>query len=317
MKNGFKASTALLLTVTIAVAVRSEVPCTTPSRRPGFCVDIRRCTNLYNIVTKPNAPPKGIANYISKAACTLPNVERSVCCSLAEVQREDESVVVLPTECGQAVTDRIAFGNVTKVFDYPWMAVLRHKTNEGDLIDQCGGTLIHKRYILTAAHCLRSDKINVVRLGEHDKSSEIDCNIYKNTRGKVIDRECAKKPVDYEIESFVIHENYQRPMKSNDIGLIRLNRDVEMDDHIHPICLPVTPELRSLQLDRYLVTGWGTTENLTGSDVLLSAVVPHVSNAECLKKWQKARARVYDTEMCAGGDSTVDSCRVWCGCAWR
>ncbi|XP_055613018.1 serine protease grass-like [Uranotaenia lowii] len=288
----------------------SEVPCTTPVRKPGFCVDIRRCANIYRIVTDPNPPLIGLANYIRKAACTLPRVERSVCCVPSEIDLKAK-VVALPTKCGQAVTDRIAYGNVTKVFDFPWMAVLKYKTIAGYMTDACGGTLIHKRYVLTAAHCLRTPskiQIHTVRLGEHDKSSEIDCNIYRNPRGMVIQEECAKKPVDYGIESMVVHENYNKPTRSNDIGLIRLDRDVKMDDHIHPICLPVTPALRSLELKRYLVTGWGTTENQIGSDVLLSAVLPSVSNEDCNKRWQKFNARVYDTDMCAGGENFVDSC---------
>lgn len=51
----------------------------------------------------------------------------------------------------------------------------------GDFL--CGGTLIHKNYIITAAHCIRGQNFiknlltpDTVRLGEHDLRSEIDCN---------------------------------------------------------------------------------------------------------------------------------------------
>ncbi|XP_055597074.1 serine protease grass-like [Uranotaenia lowii] len=315
--------TALLLSVQLSQVQSQSAPCTTPTRNPGLCVDIRRCTNIFNIVSNPTPPPTGIANYIKKAACTLPGIERSVCCQPHEVKPEQPTTAapptsvggssLLPDKCGQAVADRIAFGNVTKVFDYPWMAVLKYNSN-GELVDGCGGSLINKRYILTAAHCLRTRstlQLQVVRLGEHDKSSEIDCNIYKNKKGEIIERDCANKTEDYGIESIVVHESYQKPKYSNDIGLIRLDRDVEMQDHIHPICLPVTPALRSAQFERYVVTGWGTTEKQTGSDVLLSAIVPRVSNAECQERMAQNNLKVQlsDKQMCAGGEGLVDTCR--------
>lgn len=73
----------------------------------------------------------------------------------------------------------------------------------------------------------------------------------------------------------------------------------------------MTAELRSKQFDRYVVTGWGTTENQTGSDVLLEAILPRVSNADCQQKMTENRLNVAlsDKQMCAGGEKLVDTCR--------
>lgn len=314
----------MILTIQLAHVQSQETPCTTPTRQPGQCVPIRRCTNIYNIVSNPSPPPTGIANYIKRAACTLPGVERSVCCQPTEVVPDTTPTTVatptggiavgdLPSNCGQSIADRIAFGQATKVFDYPWMAVLTYNQN-GEMLDGCGGSLIHKRYVLTAAHCLRTRstlKLETIRLGEHTKSTKIDCNIYKNNKGVEIERDCADEAENFGVESMIVHENYNRPKYSNDIGLVRLDRDVVMKDHIKPICLPVTPTLKAAQFERYLVTGWGTTENQTGSDVLLSAVVPRVSNSECQAKMTQNRLNVQlsDLQMCAGGEGLVDTCR--------
>lgn len=300
-----------------------STPCTTPTKQPGFCVSIERCRNIYNIVSNPTPPSTGIANYIKRAACTLPGVTRSVCCQPAEVAPEQTktttspasggNLALLPKDCGLRVDDRLAFGNVTKVFSYPWMAVLRYNYN-GDIVDGCGGSLINKRYILTAAHCLKTRStmpIHSVVLGEHTKGQDVDCNIYRDSEDREIERDCAEPVEVFGIESFEVHQDYNRPKYSNDIGLIRLDRDVVMKDHIKPICLPVTPELQRQAFVNYVVTGWGTTENQTGSNILLEAVLPHVDVSECQLKMNENRLsiRLSEKQMCAGGKNRVDTCK--------
>ncbi|XP_058449065.1 serine protease grass-like [Malaya genurostris] len=298
-------------------AQAQSAPCLTPTRQDGLCVPIHRCRNIYDIVQKPTPPSTGIANYIKRAACTLPGVERSICCQPPEVVPETTVLPgkadLLPKECGQSVNDRIAFGNATQVFAFPWMALLQYNQN-GELIDGCGGSLINNRYVLTAAHCIKTRstiRLVQVRLGEHTRNQDIDCNIYRDNNGVEIERDCADPVEDYQVESFEIHPDYNRPKYSNDIGLIRLDRSVTMKYHIRPICLPVTPQLRSKQFERYIVTGWGTTENQTGSQALLQATVPRVNNDECQQKMLQNRLNVQlsDKQLCAGGSDKVDTCR--------
>lgn len=298
-----------------------SAPCTTPTKQTGSCVPIERCRNIYNIVSNPTPPPTGIANYIKKAACTLPGVTRSICCQPAEVIPEPVTTkptaspasALLPRDCGLRVDDRLAFGNVTKVFSYPWMAVLRYDYN-GAIVDGCGGSLINKRYILTAAHCLKTRStmpIHSVVLGEHTKGQDKDCNVYLDPQGEVDETDCAESIEVFRIESFEVHQDYNRPKYSNDIGLIRLDRDVTMKDHIKPICLPVTAALQRQVFEKYVVTGWGTTENQTGSNILLEAILPHVDISECQLKMDENRLsiRLSDKQMCAGGKERVDTCK--------
>lgn len=112
---------------------------------------IQQCRNIFKITQLPVPPPVAVANYIKAADCTLPAVERSICCQLSEVEKKN----LLPELCGTSANDRIANGNRTNVFDYPWMALLRYSEN-GEIKDGCGGSLISKRYVLTAAHCLKT-----------------------------------------------------------------------------------------------------------------------------------------------------------------
>ncbi|XP_055523293.1 serine protease grass-like [Wyeomyia smithii] len=287
---------------TARVSTCASAPCVTPKHKDGLCVAIQRCQNIYNIVRSP--PSANIANYIKQAACILPAVKRSICCTREEVLQQS----LLPSDCGHSSTDRLVKANITQVFSYPWMALLRYNQN-GTIVDRCGGSLISNRYVLTVAHCLKktpSLNIDHVRLGEHTRNQEEYCITYD---GGIAD--CADPVEDYQIESFDMHPEYNRPKYRNDIGLIRLARVVEFKDHIQPICLPLSPELRSKRLEKYIVTGWGLTENKVESQILLEAIISSVSNDECSQTLAQLRQNVQlsDKQICAGGESLVDTCK--------
>uniref|UniRef100_A0A2M4BQM2 CLIP domain-containing serine protease n=1 Tax=Anopheles marajoara TaxID=58244 RepID=A0A2M4BQM2_9DIPT len=336
MAFGTRLSIVLLIVAHVSsVLSQSDPACTTPTRQEGFCVPIERCRNIYGIVTSPTPPSKGIQNYINRAACTLPDVVRSICCQPAEIDpptvtatpvvtaaptkapvvmsnaSPDLNWSLLPTtKCGTITTNRIAGGNLTRVFEYPWMVLLRYMRN-GELVDGCGGSLINNRYVLTAAHCVRTPstlQLSKVRLGEHDKKKEVDCIVYKDG-----ETECADPAIEVDIESTVVHSEYNRPIRyRHDIALIRMAKEVEFSDSIKPICLPIREDVRKKVLPKYILTGWGTTEEQALSDILLQALLKHVTVPDCQQKMKENGLRIdlsEEYQMCAGGEDLVDSCK--------
>uniref|UniRef100_A0A182QHR3 CLIP domain-containing serine protease n=1 Tax=Anopheles farauti TaxID=69004 RepID=A0A182QHR3_9DIPT len=342
---GFENILVTFLLISIPYGVLSQDPeCKTPTMTDGFCVSIERCRNIYNIVISGMAPSRGVQNYINRAACTLPGVVRSVCCQPVEVvpapvptttsttttatptviksptglniimgtEPDSASALdwsLLPTNCGSKTNNRIANGNLTSVFEYPWMVLLRYES-KGVLHDGCGGSLINNRYVLTAAHCVRTSssfRLSKVRLGEHDKKKHIDCNVYLDG-----DEECADPAIDVDIESAIVHKGYNRPKFRNDIALIRMAQEIVLSDSIATICLPVNDNIRNRVLPKYIITGWGTTENQTLSDVLLQAIVHHVPIPECQQKMRENSLLISlseELQMCAAGENLVDSCQ--------
>lgn len=89
---------------------------------------------------------------------------------------------------------------MTNIDEFPWMALLRYRHQDTG-VEQwgCGGTLVGRKTILTAAHCVEIEslglqRISFVRLGEHDVSKEIDCSPNDPL-------DCADPPKDFTIAS--------------------------------------------------------------------------------------------------------------------
>ncbi|XP_029723493.2 serine protease grass-like [Aedes albopictus] len=300
-------ASSLLIIVSLALYASSEInaqspTCTTPSNTPGQCIPVDRCRNIIKIFTlqRPISAPQ--LQYIRQSVCHLPDVKYAVCCQLNEI---DPVKSLLPTDCGVTTDERISNGEATGVFEFPWMALLRYREFHGDVVDGCGGSLINERYVLTAAHCLKvkSKTLDHVRLGEHNKKTDVDC--------QARDEDCAGPVLDVKVEQSIIHPQYNMPKFSNDIGLIRLRHAVKFQDHIKPICLPVTADFQKMIFPRYILTGWGKTENDQLSDVLQKATLPRIDNEQCMQIFKRNQLYITltDKQMCAGGKGFVDSCR--------
>lgn len=168
--------------------------------------------------------------------------------------------------------------------------------------------LISRRYVLTAAHCLKgkdlpkSWNLVSVRLGEWDTSKARDC-ISDGQGGQI----CTEEPVTVAIEQQIVHEQYRPESRDqlNDIALLRLSRNVAFTDYIRPICLPSSPSAR----DRFFhIAGWGKTETKSESVVKLKLKVPLSDRAQCVSTYQAAGINLDDSQICAGGERGRDSC---------
>src|SRR6187431_1454069 len=147
--------------------------------------------------------------------------------------------LVMGTGCGQeweaaedgeigAVQQQIVAGNDADKGEYPWIANIEIRLGQ-DWYQNCTGSLIAPRWILTAGHCLFSD------------SSEFPVNDLRITLGD-------HKQSDTDGDEQVIGEGYPltildlhpHPMYSayvNDVGLIELSDEVVLNERVQVVPL--------------------------------------------------------------------------------
>ncbi|XP_049283463.1 CLIP domain-containing serine protease 14D-like [Anopheles funestus] len=313
-------------------AAQYQNPCRTPDQKGGICVTVAQCPLVRRLLNQPLLTAN-IVRFLEASRCGIVDKRVLVCCEAPEnivpattnappVQTQpppsgptgnrfsyEEQLRLLPAECGIQYTDRIIGGERAQIDEYPWAALIQHRRRNGELKFHCGGAIINERYVLTAAHCIaninRAWTLTAVRLGEWDLESVEDCS---TSHGELI---CAEPVQDIPIEKVLVHPGYtvSKTSVKNDIAQIRLARLVQFNDYVQPICLPIEPAERTMSYDgkRFVVAGWGQTEEALQSRYKLFVGVAGVPEQQCRQQYPEAN--IDQTQVCAGGTANKDSCR--------
>lgn len=219
--------------------------------------------------------------------------------------KHQSSVPVISEQgCGEPLLELfVAGGTESRPGDWPWMAAIYRKSPPGrpnKFI--CGGVLINRRYVLSAAHCYvwgnrTLDAVHfLIRLGAHDRENMGE---------------------DFEVAKVIVHEKYVSRYHTYDLAVLVTASDVPYSKMVQPVCLP-GPQIANEDLvgRKATVIGWGDSAFGAGfSQVLNEVSVPVVSGRDCFAAYERLRSSTFprgemEQYICAGfPEGGKDACQ--------
>ncbi|KAL0993668.1 hypothetical protein UPYG_G00111360 [Umbra pygmaea] len=166
--------------------------------------------------------------------------------------------------CGTAPLNlKIVGGQDAVPGSWPWQVSLHGSQHD----HFCGGSLINKYWVMTAAHCVTSTDPGdlLVYLGRQDQH-----NINPNEMSRAV-------------AQIICHPSYNRETRDNDICLIKLSESVPFNNYIQPVCLAAAGSTFYTGTTSW-VTGWGYIRNgvpLSPPGTLQEVSVPVIGNRQC------------------------------------
>nr|XP_046239116.1 elastase-1-like isoform X2 [Scatophagus argus]XP_046239117.1 elastase-1-like isoform X2 [Scatophagus argus] len=179
--------------------------------------------------------------------------------------------------------ERVVGGEVASPNSWPWQISLQYRSGSS-YYHTCGGTLIERGWVMTAAHCVDSSRTWRVVLGDHD--------LYvSNGREQVIG-----------VSAVYIHPKWDSSSVAGgyDIALLRLSSMATLNSYVQLGSLPPSGQVLPNNNPCY-ITGWGRTS--TGGSLsaqLKQAFLPVVDYKTCSSSdWWGSTVKT--TMVCGGG----------------
>ncbi|NXL31910.1 CFAI factor, partial [Glaucidium brasilianum] len=183
---------------------------------------------------------------------------------------------------------RIIGGNTARKGEFPWQVAIKETHYEGATV-YCGGVYIGGCWVLTAAHCVRANRVHLYRVwsgllhtAQHDKETDT-----------------------FSLKQLIIHEKYNTTTYENDIALLELKAFASGEcplKYSTPACIPWS-EYMFKAGDRCKVSGWGLEEGYN---------IPYVlkwGNVHLFQNCSELYPGRFFKQMACTHDGSIDSCK--------
>ena len=161
------------------------------------------------------------------------------------------------------------------LFQWPWMASIQVDNGQG-FSHICGGSVIEKNLVLTAAHCVTDQLISQIKvvLGTEDLDL---AGPYRTERN---------------VSEILIHPLYNTGESYYDAAVLVLNKELDFNEGITPICLPHEAMADGTHRSRELatLTGWGATK----------------PGGSATSKLHRAKMQIFTEEYCNQSRSSMN-----------
>nr|XP_015835202.1 PREDICTED: serine protease H115 isoform X1 [Tribolium castaneum] len=171
------------------------------------------------------------------------------------------SVCLKPSSLTKNIANtRIIGGRQARAGQFPFSAAIFAKTFDSAVF--CAGALLSNRWILTAGHCVENGTEFVITLGSNSLSDDDPNRLNVST------------------SNYFLHPEFNRTTLDNNIALLELRQNIEFNDYIAKIHLPVKAYGSDVNV---VAIGWGQVSDLEPGPVdhLNYVDLVTISNEHC------------------------------------
>uniref|UniRef100_A0A182JTR3 Peptidase S1 domain-containing protein n=1 Tax=Anopheles christyi TaxID=43041 RepID=A0A182JTR3_9DIPT len=229
----------------------------------------------------------------------------AVCCSFAQSVLQYD--FFSDSACGKRLVKGgglVKGGYSTRPGDWPWHVALYQRDINSDGFEYaCGGSIVHRYLVLTAAHCVTFATSRRIIPNEN--------LLLKMGRFNLLN-EAEEYAEEFNVMETIVHRGYRPTTFENDIALLRVEISIIFNNYIQPVCIWKRDDgfiLPNVQDKMGTVVGWGLSDDKRVGTVLNEAKMPIVDSYTCLASDRTFFGKfLYRKAFCAGFKNGTGVC---------